>query len=119
MRGDAEHACLASIQRGLQSLKAQELGLGSEVGSEWRLLSESDGDRLLLSAARAHSLDCHQRTAAGLPVDAWGGRFKLAVRRSPSGDRIEFLVRSDGADGKANTGDDLSSPPGVKTPAPQ
>lgn len=91
---NAEHACLASIHRGLYSLTAQEVGLPLEVDSEWRVLSDADSDRLLLLVSQVRSLDCHHRTAAGVPVDTRGARFKVAVRRSPASNNIEFLIRS-------------------------
>ena len=117
MRADAEHACVASIQKGLHTLTAEQVGLGVAVGPEWRMLDDRDAERLVSSASQVNSLDCPRRTATGIPVDTWGGHFKLAVRRSPSSNNLEFFVRSDGPDRLPHTSDDISSPPGINIPA--
>lgn len=109
-------SCAASLHRSINELE----GLGSiitEVGSEWRVLTEDESVRLMLAASRSGSMDCGEREPSGLPLDEWGNRFKVAFRRSTRGDRLEFRIWSDGRDGISRTSDDIVSPYDVQVPA--
>ena len=112
MRRNAILACIVSIHQGLINLNLSESDLPN-AKSEWTLLSESDGSRIILAASKVHSFDC-SRVKSGEPyLDYWGGHLQIGARRLPSG-KLEYRVWSKGSDGDSMTSDDLVSPYGEK-----
>ena len=117
LQKQAALACAASIHQGILSLSNSELGLTPDIGSTWKVLSNSESDRLILATSQVHPLDCRNRELNGLPLDPWSNRFRIAARWSTANNKLEFMVWSEGKDKVPGTSDDTVSPYGEKVPS--
>jgi hypothetical protein len=120
-QNSAELSCIASIHRSLALSARSEPRSFIEADSQWRVLNDDEVRQIMLTVSKSNALDCARRSPEQLVLDRWNHRLTVAVRRTPdeqsaTGDKLEFMVWSNGVDGIAGTEDDIVSPHGKEAP---
>lgn len=109
-------SCASAIAARLQEAPPSVFG-GNRLSARWTALTDDEYDPLM---RRLHPYDCGGMKwglakRSDVPTDAWGKRFRVAVRQSANG-TIESIVWSKGADGGSRTADDIVIPYGETVP---
>ena len=105
-------SCIMSVHQGIANLNLSGKDF-PDVGPEWAVLNESEGNKIILAASKIRPPDCAGVKSGGPYLDYWGRPLQIGARRSPDG-KLEFRVWSKGRDGESGTSDDLISPFGEK-----
>jgi hypothetical protein len=104
-KASATLACIASIERALQSRPPSGLPVPDKAA--WSQVSEEDSRRFLTAIAGREGLDCPTSPSGGPPLDSWGNPIYLVkFGPTPTG-QLQFRIASMGPDGARGTGDDV------------
>lgn len=108
MHESASRACMVSLHAGLLHSPVEEVVRVTTRSAAWTNLSKEKVKQLVDLAAKARSLDCHTWSGDGAVLDMWRNPIEISIRWASPG-AAEFRVWSTGADGVADTADDVDS----------
>jgi hypothetical protein len=113
----ATYSAVASIHASLQSDEVSSepnvQAIFERADDQWYVLTTNEYDAITSDILKNYGVD--GPSIKGHPVDYWGNRLIIGIRRKPD-NQLEFFVTSRGKDGVFGTSDDVVSPHGFKPP---